>query len=556
MKFKKVVFTSMTITLLTTSALSSYLPVSADQSTHTHSTASKSDISGNGDINGKANTDDNDGDNNTNSVSQSFWVNEWDKTSNVIPVTKTKNALKVPTRFAFHQIDDFMPKMTPVWGNYARYYNLKVPNSYTSTNNINTDPANFTTQWFLPRGFNANAKEHGNYQGMIIAKNSIYIVESLGTGANQGAIVRLDTSALAKIGLDPIKDQDLLVKAFKYFNAFSAKGGNHSIRYVHFLNQTENLKAKLQLIQRRIRAQSKTINRAKVKIKHNYKKYKTSMQQLKKSRKVTKKKIINARKKATIKTYRRIQHQQKVVLKVAKKQFTKLSKSQTKLLKQQAKLMARQKWFSIYTQLSHSITASPLINIGHGQTLAYNPKNQHLYLAQDNQLGPVSNHYYNQITELNSDTMKPVHQYQFRLMHNGQNMALHTLAFDQAGHAYFGVHAGPKGTKNVYSIYTGTLSKHNIMFTPIPQLINWPGSYNQYLAYNRHNDRIYMISNDMIISVPTLALRAGTLTSQDVHYWTFNSRREFESLAFDDQGNGYLLALWRAELLQSNHPMD
>jgi hypothetical protein len=541
------------MTLLTTLTLSSYLPVSANQSTPT---ISQSDISGNGDLNGKANTDDNDSYTNYNATSQAFWINKWDQTSHFIPVTKSRNALKVSSRFTFHQIDDFMPKMTAVWGDYARDYNLKQPNSYNSTNSINTQPVNFTTQWFLPRGFNANAKEHGNYQGMVMAKNSIYMVESLGTGANQGAIVRLDLSALHKMGLDPMKNQGLLVKAFKYFDAFSATGSNHSIRYVHFLNQMENIKTKLQLTQRQMNAKSQIIKRSQVKIKQNYKKYTATMQQLKKRHKGMTKKTFKARRKATLKNYKKIQKQQKAILKAATKQLANLKQSQNQLSKKQTKLTAGKKWFNLYTQLSHSITASPLINIGHGQTLAYNPKNKHLYLAQDNQLGQVSNHYYNQITELNSDTMKPVHQYRFRLMHNGQNMALHTLTFDAAGHAYFGVHAGPKGTKNVYSIYTGTLNSHRIRFTPVPQLINWPGSYNQYLAYNRHNDRIYMISNDVITSVPTRALRAGTLTSQDVHYVTFDSQREFESLAFDDQGNGYLLALWRAELLRSNHPMD
>lgn len=485
---------------------------------------------------------------------QEFWVNSWDRSSKPIPETITDNALHVDSNSKLEKMNNFVPDMKAVWGNYT--HDLDGNNSYNSTNNVNTQAVNFKTKWMLPRGFNIDKSEHGNYQGMIMANNSIYMVESLGTGANQGAIIRFDMNALKKMGLDKTANQQLLVRAFRHFSTYTKAGQKRTLHFVNYLNKSDALSAKVNRTKGRVRTQKRHVTNAHKRIRASLRRYRKVSRQLRHAKRHARKVVLRRHKRVLLRKYRATKKRQSRLIRRYHARIRKINKLLKKQTRQLRKLNKGKQLYRAYYELSKSITATPLINIGHGQTLAYNPKNQHLYLAQDNQLTQVDNNYYNQVTEIDPQSMQPVHQYRFKLMNNNVNMALHTLTFDNDGNAYFGVHAGPKGVKNVYTLYTGNFNESGVSFRPVRQMINWPGSYNQYLTYNRINNRVYMISNDMIISVPADRLRNGNLSNEDVHYLTYNTNREFESLAFDDQGYGYLLTLWKSELLHSNVPMD
>ncbi|MHA8138507.1 hypothetical protein ACYATM_05665 [Lactobacillaceae bacterium Scapto_B20] len=205
-----------------------------------------------------------------------------------------------------------------------------------------------------------------------------------------------------------------------------------------------------------------------------------------------------------------------------------------------------------YSAIAHAAQISPLINIGHGQTLSYNPVTKNLYLAQDDTTGDIAMNANNVVTELDANSLQPIKQFNFQLLHNNSNYGIHTLTFDNNGNAYFGRKSG----KN-YIIFKGQFDENsgNVSFAPVPQTITWGGKHNQGLTYNPVNNKLYIVSDDIITSVPVDKLSNGTVSPSDVYQLAFNSGREFEDVTFDSQGYGYLLALWKPEIMKSTQPM-
>lgn len=488
---------------------------------------------------------------------QNFWVHSWDEGKNPIPVTTTSNALSDRNDQLFRAIDSSTPNMTAVWGNYRRVKKITKPNYIKAIDSVNTDKVNFKTKWFLPTGFNVSPQEHGNYQGAIMANNSVYIVESMGTGANQGAIIRLKMDALQAMGLDDTNHQSLLIQVFNYFNPFTDRGRDNSLKFAKFINDSKKPREASNQTQKQLQKVQKAVNKAQSAINKSLVKYQKADQKVKAAKKKSAKKVLKAKRNVLFKNYKAVKRMQNGRIKVLNRQLNHLNQQFNKHQDKINKIGQNNPIFNQYYQISKSVSVSPLMNIGHGQTLTYNPSNDHIYLAQDDQLGEVNNDFYNQVTELDAQSLKPVHQYRFRLINNqGVNLALHTLTFDKAGNAYFGVRSGRNGIKDVYTLYTGNFTNKKISFRPVTGMIKWPASYNQYVTYNAINDRIYLVSNDMIVSIPAKEVRNDTIKPQDVHYVSFKSGREFESIAFDNKGYGYLLALWRSELLRSDRPMN
>ncbi|CAI2624719.1 hypothetical protein AKUA2103_02270 [Apilactobacillus kunkeei] len=519
-----------------------------------------------------------------------------------IPTTTSDNAY-VDNKTKYHIIDSKLPKITPTWGNYTRVRNMDVPNNYTSIDSINTGSTTFRTKWFLPEGFHVSPGEHGNYQGGIIANNSIYFVESAGTNTNKGSIVKIELDALDKMGIDTSTQQNILAQVFNFFNKNSAYGSDHSKKLSDFIVNTDayrknniniqtkiaNMKKAIKIANLKVETNQKTFNnatkQAKKKLAKNIKTNRKAVKKLNKNLKNQKKKhakakIINKIKKQITKlnkTYGKLNAKKRDMSKLTPKAFkifNRVKKAQVKLINKDNKQISawnaqvnhnnreidrigqRNDLFSKYFDLSKLLTISPVTNIGHGQTLSYNPSNNHVYLAQDDKLGVVGDDFYNQVTEMDAENMNPVHVYRFKLNNNGHYYAIHTLTFDNDGNAYFGVRGGPKKMKGSYTLFHGTMNESGIQFTPVKGLIKWPGSFNQGVTYNRNNNRLYLLSNDMIISIPVDEVRNDNIQPQDVHYTTFSTNREFESLSFDSSGYGYLVVLWRSEVLKSTAPID
>lgn len=509
-----------------------------------------------------------------------------------IATTTSENAY-VDSKTNYHIIDTKLPKITPTWGNYTHVRNMDVPSNYTSIDSINTGSTTFKTKWFLPEGFHVSPEEHGNYQGGIIANDSIYFVESAGTNTNKGAIVKIRLDALDKLGINDGTQQNILANVFNFFNRNSAYGSDHSKSLSDFIVNTDVYRKDSRNIQTKISKMKKGIATANAKVKKNQKTFNNATKQAKKkfakaiktNRKTVKKlkkKHVKTRaiKKQIVKlnkTYKKLNAQKKNMSKLAPKAFktyNRVKKAQAKLITKKNKQISewnakiahnnheidrigqRNDLFSKYFELSKLLTISPVTNIGHGQTLSYNPSNNHVYLAQDDKLGVVGDDFYNQVTEMDAENMHPVHVYRFKLNNKGHYYAIHTLTFDNDGNAYFGVRGGPKKMKGTYTLFHGTMNESGIQFTPVKGLVKWPGSFNQGVTYNRNNNRLYLLSNDMIISIPVDEVKNDNIQPQDVHYTTFGTNREFESLSFDSSGYGYLVVLWRSEVLKSTTPID
>ncbi|CAI2565228.1 hypothetical protein AKUH4B114J_02670 [Apilactobacillus kunkeei] len=507
--------------------------------------------------------------------------------------TTTSDNAYVDNNTKYHIIDTKLPKMTPTWGNYTHVRNMDVPSNYTSIDSINTGSTTFKTKWFLPEGFHVSPEEHGNYQGGIIANNSIYFVESAGTNTNKGAIVKIGLDALDKLGIDDSTQQNILAKVFNFFNRNSAYGSDHSKSLSDFIINTDVYRKDNSNIQTKIANMKKAIAAANLKVKTNQKAFNNATKQAKKKLAKTIKtnrKAVKKLKKKHVKTraikkqivklnkaYKKLNAKKKNLSKLAPKSFktyNRVKKGQAKLITKDNKQInalnakidhnnheidrigQRNDLFSKYFDLSKLLTISPVTNIGHGQTLSYNPSNNHVYLAQDDKLGVVGDDFYNQVTEMDAENMNPVHVYRFKLNNKGHYYAIHTLTFDNDGNAYFGVRGGPKKMKGTYTLFHGTMNESGIQFTPVKGLVKWPGSFNQGVTYNRNNNRLYLLSNDMIISIPVDEVKNDNIQPQDVHYTTFGTNREFESLSFDSSGYGYLVVLWRSEVLKSTTPID
>lgn len=507
--------------------------------------------------------------------------------------TTTSDNAYVDNNTKYYIIDTKLPKMTPTWGNYTHVRNMDVPSNYTSIDSINTGSTTFKTKWFLPEGFHVSPEEHGNYQGGIIANNSIYFVESAGTNTNKGAIVKIGLDALDKLGIDDSTQQNILAKVFNFFNRNSAYGSDHSKSLSDFIINTDVYRKDNSNIQTKIANMKKAIAAANLKVKTNQKAFNNATKQAKKKLAKTIKtnrKTVKKLKKKHVKTraikkqivklnkaYKKLNAKKKNLSKLAPKSFktyNRVKKAQAKLITKDNKQInalnakidhnnheidrigQRNDLFSKYFDLSKLLTISPVTNIGHGQTLSYNPSNNHVYLAQDDKLGVVGDDFYNQVTEMDAENMNPVHVYRFKLNNKGHYYAIHTLTFDNDGNAYFGVRGGPKKMKGTYTLFHGTMNESGIQFTPVKGLVKWPGSFNQGVTYNRNNNRLYLLSNDMIISIPVDEVKNDNIQPQDVHYTTFGTNREFESLSFDSSGYGYLVVLWRSEVLKSTTPID
>ena len=75
-----------------------------------------------------------------------------------------------------------------------------------------------------------------------------------------------------------------------------------------------------------------------------------------------------------------------------------------------------------------------------------------------------------------------------------------------------------------------------------------PGPRTQALAYNKRRNRLYMIADDSVISVPVS--RLGKLRKSDVQATQFSAKREFEGMQFTSDGSSYLLVNKGAEILK------
>jgi len=203
-------------------------------------------------------------------------------------------------------------------------------------------------------------------------------------------------------------------------------------------------------------------------------------------------------------------------------------------------------------KIQAAIKVGPAFTTGHGQSLAYDWATQKFYMWCDRESAPrINMSQYGVLKEISATTLAPVHQIRFRL--KAKTFAVpggHVLAFDRAGHAYFWTRPD---SGDVY-IYQGTVRNNRVSFRLTKQILeNGPGTCVQSMAYNPNNDRLYLVADDSIASLPAAKLAgSGHLTSADVKWTGFASTREFEGLTFGSDGQAYLMSNHEPEILVGN----
>jgi hypothetical protein len=208
-------------------------------------------------------------------------------------------------------------------------------------------------------------------------------------------------------------------------------------------------------------------------------------------------------------------------------------------------------------KLTKAIKQGPQFTVGHGQSMAYDPVSQQLWMWQDDTEAKAR---IKKLLAISSDTLRPVHRYEFTMQIAGKDLPRgNNLCFDDAGNFYFdSIQAQASGatSKGSERIYAGRIDNGKVTIHLLPQAIkNRPGELGQSIAFNPAARRLYLISDSAFSSFPVDKANAGTLEPADFQYTVLNTKREFEGIAFDSGGYGHLLVVRGPEVLRSTAPM-
>ncbi len=190
------------------------------------------------------------------------------------------------------------------------------------------------------------------------------------------------------------------------------------------------------------------------------------------------------------------------------------------------------------------VTAGPEIVTGHGQTLSYNPATNELWYVRETKVQNTT------LVQVDPDTLDVVKEIHFRF--SSDYVFPPTFVFDREGNCWtytrsVGSNWVPRGA---IRFYKGKIEDDHVSFEMIPQGLRYPPGYLcQAFGYNPANDRLYVVSDGEYISVP--ASKAGEWTADDVETTVFKGqRREFEGIAFSEEGCGFLLVNKPSEIMR------
>ena len=207
---------------------------------------------------------------------------------------------------------------------------------------------------------------------------------------------------------------------------------------------------------------------------------------------------------------------------------------------------------STQLEILKAIKIGPKFNIGHGQSLAYNPKTKTLWMWQDD---VTSSNL--KLLQISTTTLKPVNLYKFQLEGTGFKISgVHNLAFDKDGYFYIAicqVKSGCQVPVGGVKFYRGKISGTKVVNVSCVKSVisHFPGTIHQSIEINPVTNCLYLISDDVFYMVPISKLLAGTITVKDLKYTKFSTDREFESVTFDPNGKEYLLLLRGPEILKA-----
>jgi hypothetical protein len=241
----------------------------------------------------------------------------------------------------------------------------------------------------------------------------------------------------------------------------------------------------------------------------------------------------------------------------------------------------------------------PTIDIGHGQSLAYDKITKSFYMWYDaEKKGSGWVHKTDGIAiikKINPNTLKVTSTTEFKLKaSNGSTVQMgHNLTFDNDGNAYFVAVGSARVAKdqsapspknytavsNIEKIYRiANISKPASL--KVDQLVNIkfaPNKKNiQSIGFNPVLNQLLIVADDSIQTIPIakinniaprtivnqtdpakaeIQIPATELTAADIGYVNYKSKREFEAMTFDAQGYGYVLLNRGPEILKTLKPV-
>lgn len=204
-----------------------------------------------------------------------------------------------------------------------------------------------------------------------------------------------------------------------------------------------------------------------------------------------------------------------------------------------AKLTEEQK------ELISCMEFSDEFQFGHGAAMSLNPADGCLWYTTKTKKNKTD------LCRFNTTTMKTDLIINFTMSKKHSVTMGNNLAFDSQGRFYFfGYSSGgwKKAPKGTVKIYQGTIANNKVSVKLVMQGIkNSLSSNGQSMGYNPKSDRLYLVANSSIMSVPVKKL--GKLKNKDVQSTVFNNPREYEGISFDANGVGYLIVNKYSEIM-------
>ncbi|MBQ3281891.1 MAG: hypothetical protein IJH41_05755 [Eubacterium sp.] len=198
--------------------------------------------------------------------------------------------------------------------------------------------------------------------------------------------------------------------------------------------------------------------------------------------------------------------------------------------------------------LEACIKIGPEIQMGHCSAVSYNPKDKHLWIITKTVYKSNKKPDMQHLWRINMKTLKPDKRLDFKLSTIKKITTSNHFTFDKRGHVYFFAYAGSKQgkcPKGAIKIYQGTISKKNkVSFKLMRNVICNPvvkGNHVQSAGYDLKNDRIYMICDSALMSIPVSKLIKNKVKPADVWMTQFSINREFEGFECDENGTWYLI---------------
>ncbi|MDN6029001.1 MAG: hypothetical protein L0I02_04260 [Lactobacillus sp.] len=225
---------------------------------------------------------------------------------------------------------------------------------------------------------------------------------------------------------------------------------------------------------------------------------------------------------------------------------------------QHSRSKTTRRWRKQYLQYTrHYLQVGPVITVGHGQSLSLNPQTNRLFLLQDTNMHNDKALVSDKVTaaEISWSKLRPINWVHYSLDPK-VDLGGHVLTFGADGEAYFATQPSvSSSTPNRVKFYYGQLTLNQVSFNLAQRILGRAiGTHLQNISYNPRSNRLNATADGAMISVPANPDKLNHLTPADIAQFTFNSKREFEDIQFDQQGYSYLLVNRGVEILKSTQP--